>query len=662
MPDDHRMELPLQTRLQPITSYDAKARTAELVWTTGASVRRYDWWKDREYDEVLVVDPAAVRMGRLQTGAPLLDTHDSWSLRSVIGVVEEASISGGQGSAKVRFSEREEVAGIVRDVEAGILRNVSVGYRIHKIERIPPKNDSERWQYRIVDWEPMEISLVPIGADAGAGVRSEPGGEASAAPRGEQSGQRLYPCLIVNRADDTADRKENTMSGANPAAGQQPAPVPAATPDPEALRNAEEAARAAERARVTLAVDLCTKHRLDAEAQKRLISECDTEDKVRARVLELIAERDAQDKPSGVPYIETVRDAVDVRRAGAAEALLHRYDPTTNKLSDNGRQYRGLTLLELARVCLEASGVRTLGMTRMEIATRSFLSGNDLPNIVADVANKTLRAAYESTPRTFTAFSRMALAADFKNINRMQLSGAPSLEKVSPSGEIKRGFVSDGKEVYALATYAKIVGINRQTIINDDMDAFTRLPALMARAAADLESDTVYGILTSNPNMGDGVALFHTATHKNLSGTSDAISVDSLSAGRAAMRKQVGLEGRPINLTPRFLVVPAAKETTAQQFTAEEIAPALATNANVFRGRLQAIAEPRLDAASATAWYLVADPAQIDTIEYAYLEGQQGAYLETRMGFDIDGMEIKVVDDFAAKALDWRGFWKNPGA
>jgi len=53
---------------------------------------------------------------------------------------------------------------------------------------------------------------------------------------------------------------------------------------------------------------------------------------------------------------------------------------------------------------------------------------------------------------------------------------------------------------------------------------------------------------------------------------------------------------------------------------------------------------------------------QIDTIEYAYLEGQEGAYVESRNGFDVDGVEIKCRLDFGAKAIDWRGLYKNPGA
>ena len=74
------------------------------------------------------------------------------------------------------------------------------------------------------------------------------------------------------------------------------------------------------------------------------------------------------------------------------------------------------------------------------------------------------------------------------------------------------------------------------------------------------------------------------------------------------------------------------------------------------------IVEPRLDAVASvgdTNWYTAADPSSIDTIEYCYLEGQQGVYIETRQGFEVDGVEIKARLDFAAAAIDFRGLQKN---
>jgi hypothetical protein len=112
----------------------------------------------------------------------------------------------------------------------------------------------------------------------------------------------------------------------------------------------------------------------------------------------------------------------------------------------------------------------------------------------------------------------------------------------------------------------------------------------------------------------------------------------------------------------KYLVVPASLETVAEQYvTQTNIVYTKSTDYNPFANKLQVVAEPRLDAASLISWYLAADPAQIDTIEYAYLEGQEGVYLESRLGFDVDGLELKARLDFAAKAIDLRGVWKNIG-
>ena len=142
------------------------------------------------------------------------------------------------------------------------------------------------------------------------------------------------------------------------------------------------------------------------------------------------------------------------------------------------------------------------------------------------------------------------------------------------------------------------------------------------------------------------------------------VALAGLGTGMAAMAKQKGLDGVTVlNVQPRFLAVPVALQLTAFQLVAANLAPAQSSNVvpDYIRA-LTPIAEPRLDAASATAWYLFASPDQIDTVEYAYLEGQDGVYIETRQGFDVDGVEIKARLDFGAKAIDWRGMQKNAGA
>lgn len=623
-------ELPLQTReaaFSPATLNDAE-RTVELVWTTGAQVRRYDYWEGRAYYEELVVADGAVDLSRLNAGAPLLNSHGSYDLSDVIGVVERAWIDGNEGRAIVRFSGRDEVEPIVADVKAGILRNVSVGYQVREYQ-VEEKQDQPPI-YRAVDWLPMEISLVAIPADAGAGTRSQ---KLSAAP-----------CVFSTRANAAHQQKESEMDKATPAA-----------PTAQDLDAVRAEAVTAERARVQQINELCDKHGC-SELRAGLIDNNATLDAARGAILDAVAKRDEGGTQRRMPHIETLTDETENRREAVENAILHRASPGKVKLTDAGRQYRGLSLLEMGRDLLERGGVNTRGMDKMQLAQRA-LGTSDFPIILANVANRTLRAGYEAAPQTFKPFSKQTSAPDFKTITRAQVGDAPTLKKVNEHGEFTVGVIGEGKETYQLATYGRIVSITRQTIINDDLQAFADLPSKFGRAAADLESDIVWGIITGNAAMNDGVALFH-ADHGNLA-AAGAIAVASLSAMRAAMRVQKSLDGRYINVTPAFLLVPAALETLANQYTSADFVSAKSSDINPFKSTLQVIAEPRLDAASATVWYGAADPGQIDTIEYCYLEGNEGVYIETRNGFEVDGLEIKARLDFAAKAIDHRGLYRN---
>jgi hypothetical protein len=304
-------------------------------------------------------------------------------------------------------------------------------------------------------------------------------------------------------------------------------------------------------------------------------------------------------------------------------------------------------------------------------------STSDFPAILANVANKTLRQGYEAYPRTFQPFCRQMTATDFKPVNRVMLADAPVLQMLNEKGEYHRANLTDNNISYKLATYGEIVALTRKVIINDDLQAFTRVPALLGVAAACLESNTVWGIIISNPSAtyaGDQAptTLFAAGHNNLLTGTGSSIdstvggasALGALGAGRKELRMQKGPQGTPLNLVPRFLAVPTALETYMLQVVYPiNIASSDATKVVPEWVRsLVPIVEPRLDAASATAWYLIADPAQVDTVEYCYLEGQQGVYIETKQGFEIDGVEIKARMDFGAAAIDYRGMQKSAGA
>ncbi len=619
----------LEARFEALDPAERDERTATLTWYTGAAVRRYD--ARGPYEMRFSMEPGAVRMGRLASGsAPLLNSHRDFTVDDVIGVITRAWIENGQGKAAVRFSKRADVDPIWQDVQDGILRNASMGVAIHAVEDVTPQVAAMR-QVLVTDWEPEEVSLVPVGADPGAGFKFE-------RATGPQE-QKMDETIVTATGEEARDERKINLDAER------------------------QAAALAERARIREIEKVGRAVNLDATLVSQHIEAGTPVEEFRKLALDELAKR-SEATPIRSATAAVTRDQTDTRRAGITAALLHRYDPAVFPLKDDlGRDWAGQTLLDLAKECLESSGTRTRRLPRHEIA-KLALSTSDFPSILADVANKTLRQAYEAYPRTFLPFSRRRSAVDFKNINAVQLGEAPSLMKVNEKGEFTHGSIAESKETYKLATYGRIVSITRQTIINDDLSAFTRIPAGFGVAAATLESDTVWGIITSNPAMGDGVALFH-ANHANLNtGAGSALALAGLGAGMAAMAKQKGLDGVTVlNVQPRYLVVPVALQLTAFQMIAPNLAPAKSADlVPDYIRALTPIAEPRLDAASTTAWYLFASPDQIDTIEYAYLEGQDGVYIETRQGFDVDGVEIKARLDFGAKAIDWRGLQKNAGA
>ena len=706
------INLPALTRAADLlpTTLDEEDRSIEVVWSTGARVRRRPFFGE-PFDEELSMDPAHVRLDRLNNGAPLLKVHALDELEAVIGSVVPgtARIESGRGIARVRLSEREDVAPVWEDIRNGHIRAVSIGYQVHRYEVTRSENGPELW--RAVDWTPFEISAVPVGADPAAGFRSSdrlspcvvtrdnaalsrrttmndhetraaapeanaPGGEvpvaaAEAALPGilDEQGERGEP---RPRRSQRAVRSTAADGGAAaPPAPAETRPVaPAAapaenrsveTPTPEAI-----AARAQEieRERVTTIFGLADRLGLERSFAEDLIVRNVPLDEARRAILDKMAA--AADSQRVFPHVSVPlggRDERITRRDAVIDSLLHRYSPSEVPLTEPAREYRGMTLLELAREFLTSAGVNVRGMSRDEVATRALHSTSDFPNVLAAVTNKTLRKAYDVYPRTFLPFCRQVLATDFKAMYRVQIGEAPQLLKVNESGEFKRGTIAESKESYRIETYGRVVAITRQVLINDDLDAFTRIPAMYGTAIATLESDVVWSIVIVNAAMADGVALFH-ADHNNLAGSGSALNVTSVGEGRATMAKQTGLDKKTIlNIRPTFLIVPSSLELAAEQLIAQNLIPAKTGDVVPQSIRtLTPIAEPRLDAASLIAWYLAANPSQIDTIEYAYLEGQEGAYIETRNGFDVDGVEIKCRLDFGAKAIDWRGLFKNAGA
>lgn len=628
-----------------------------MQFYTGATVERYDWNTGEKYFLRLGLDPGQCDVMRLD-GGPLLDSHMDWSVKHVLGSCSNPRIENGVAMATASFSDDEDSDTIFRKIKGGTLRKVSVGA---VIEHISKESEADGISTYVADkWYPREVSIVPIPADENAGFLSD----------------QLPIQKLMDRQADGQLRAPAQQETPMAEVITQPTGEETRVANLAAVNAAREEATKTERERVSGITAAVKAAKLKSEFAQGLIDGGITLADARAKIIEELGKQsettEISNKHTG--GIVPGADAREKLRESLTNAIEHRSGVTGAKLHEGGREFAGMTLMEMGREMLRRNGATVLPSNRYDLAaamlgmnTQNF-SGpgyggtSDFPYILANVANKSLRAAYDAYPQTWRPIARGTTNTDFKTKYINQLSESPTPVLVPPSGEFKYVSLSDKRESYALATYGNIIALNRQAIINDDMGAFNRIPSLQGRACAQLESDIVWALITSNPTMGaDSVALFNSA-HGNLTAIGTAISQTSLGVARAAMRIQKGIKAVEfINVEPRIVAVPAALETKALQETSNQYTPQQGSNINTFRN-LQVIVEPRLDAASATAWYMFADPGQIDVIEYAYLAGQEGIFTEMRVGFDVDGVEMKVREDFGAQILDWRGCYKNPGA
>lgn len=696
-----KVELPAMNRAAKIQpdSINEENRTVEVIFTKGARVLRRGFFET--FFEELGLEKDNVRMERLKSGnAPVLDNHgftERSGIASTLGVVEKAEIRNGEGVATLRFSQRDDVTDIFRDIKDGIIRNISIGYTVFRVEKVEEENDVP--VYRAVDWEPFEISVVPAGADADAVIRSKDAPLNDCFLVGETEETRENPDKPIdnknNELENSKQLQDNELDhrGHKMTEKEMQEQIEKARQEERAKALAEGQSLGAEKEneRQVEIRSIVKKVGLEDSLAETYITEKKSVDEVRTLVIEALAKKDEEPDNSTRSTNTQVSVGTDHARQarvdGMTSALLHRFRPKDTEtihngqrmklpgyeLNEAGRSYAYFSLIDMARACLEGHNIRTGMMPKHELADmvlgnkRGLHSISDFPEILANVANKTLRGGYQAAPQTWRPFTREVFVSDFKEISRTNLGDAPKLEKLEEGSEVKRGTISEAAEKYRVEEFAKIVAISRKVIINDDLAAFTQVPERMGRRAADLESDTVWGIIKDNALLATGNALF-SAAHNNLSLTPAAPGEAGLSEGRKSMRRQLGLDGAEISLTPVWMYVPPEHETAAEKLIAS-IVPDSSTNVSPFssagRTPLRLDVEPRLETGpngSTDAWYLMADLGQVDMLEIAFLEGTDGPQLQTRDGFDVHGMEIKIMHDLGAKAIDFRGLFKNAGA
>lgn len=337
---------------------------------------------------------------------------------------------------------------------------------------------------------------------------------------------------------------------------------------------------------------------------------------------------------------------------------------------ERGNPYAMMSLFEMARASLVDRGISVGGfLNRSQVVNAAFThSSSDFSHILAGGAEKSVLKGWQDSGETFQKWTRSGSLSNFHEAKRVGLNGFSKLDKVPEGAEYKYITTSDKGVPIALATYGNIFSVTRQAIINDDLTQLTTIPMAMGRAAARTVGNLVYLLLTGNGKFTDGKALFH-ADHKNL--IAKDMDMEGLNEARKLMRLQEDANGDSLNITPAFVLVPAALESAAHRaiLSSSSLFPVDGEGTinqnpgiiNVVKDMAEVIVEPRLDKNNNKEWYVAAAKG-MDTIEVAYLDGIDTPYLEEQEGFTVDGVAWKVRIDAGVAALDYRGLLKSSGA
>jgi len=360
---------------------------------------------------------------------------------------------------------------------------------------------------------------------------------------------------------------------------------------------------------------------------------------------------------------------------------------TQAEKAEGDSHFKSLGVYRLAEACVRRMGIDPEKHSKSEVARMAmghkptldrvkravgdaYHTTGSFQNILFDGLNNTLRAAYDEAPYTWSFWVRQRQSVeDFKDIHATQLSEFQNLEVVPEGKEYPEKKMSDRRKTYNIDKFGANFSVTWETIVNDNLDALSRIPTMQGTAARRTQEKLVYDTFLSNPLMPDGVALFSAshASGRNITAVSPAApSETTLDEGFELMSKQVGLNGSLLNLIPSVLLVPQKYSATALRITNslsfaqsngnEGISSLYGVNGV---RPLQVVTTALLDNNNTTNWYLIASSSLVDTAEIVFLQGEESPVLENEWTMLSDKWDFKIRQSMGCAMIDHVGFYGN---
>lgn len=314
------------------------------------------------------------------------------------------------------------------------------------------------------------------------------------------------------------------------------------------------------------------------------------------------------------------------------------------------------------------------GMTSPQhIQAASGWSYVELSSILSNTANKFIREGWNTVDMTPMRIASIRNVRNFQQITTVSLVGDTQYEKLGAAGEIKHGTLGEVVYTNKADTYAKMLAITRQDIINDDLGALTVVPRKLGRGAGLKLNDIFWTAFLYGETSG-----FFAASHSSPTGNSNLntgaadVTVGGLDATYTLFMNQIDPDGKPLGIMPAIMLVPTAQHAAALRLMNSELlidgtSTGLGGNANVWRGRFRVETSPYMHNTaytgySTSAWYLMADPGTLPTIEIAALNGRVEPTIDTAdADFNVLGVQMRGYSDVGVALQEYRACVKADG-
>lgn len=703
---------------------------SDVVIATETPVRRYDEERGYVINEVLLMEGVVLRANQSQI--PIVDSHDDSTVRNIFGSIRGLQVIDGELHGSPSFASDPDAQLICQRMNEGHITDFSITALPMESLFVPHGQSYTTRRGQTIEgpaiihtrWQPHNASICATGADELSTVRrsytdlerkvTRTMDEAlltqlagMGLPEGMTDPNQILAWVVgklgtgATAVAEPSEPVENMEGDPKP---DEEKKVENMDGDPtEEKKDVGEAIARALRVdakRRKEIQSLCTAHKIERSFADSLCDDGVDLNTARAKVLERMATKPVGQTTERVTVTESsddklfaaARDGLIMRTLRAAGSR-----QTIERPAAGHEDFRNMKLSRMAEMYAERLGCDVRRMAQKDIALvamghpgtanrfriqrDAYHTTGSFSNLLLDAANKTLLAGYEEAPFTWNMWARDAgTTADFKNINRIRFSEMGTPEMVPEGKEYKDAGMSDTKETYKINKYGNMFTVTWETVVNDDLDAISRIPAMQGAACRRLQNQAVYGVLTANAAMADTGALFNATAqttaggHANLATGAGAPSVTTLNTAYISMMTKKGLRSDVIlNIQPAFLIVPAAISATALQLLGSIADPSVggsvagnSNSKNIYGPNgdrpLKVIVEPLLDANSSTAWYLAANNSQVDTVEITFLEGEQSPVLENEWDFDKDVYKYKVRQTFGVAPIDFRGLYKHNGA